>query len=303
LKSLNKALLLFIFIFSFVVGCAGAPEEELPEVTATPRPTPIITPTPEVPDFDQIECSHFWRLPDCHTPRYCLDCGEISAGPTPHEPAGGNFQQPPVCILCGDIVGEVLPPNFTTLGFQINTTFGRSYDFLTVTSEEPTIATTGTVSLLFVDIFETEEGYPRVPGHQFIRARIMMLFDDESAREHGYMYIIGHVDYYSMNLNDPSLPFDELAESDIEGFRISNRTLNLNGEEREYFIRYEEIMSTWVDGVAHVMREYTFIVPIGYDGMVIYLSNAANWRAGGNRILSDNIDNNTLFFRLVGQTG
>lgn len=299
MKSLNKSLFLFILIIFLLVGCAGAPDEEIPAPTATPTPRPTPTIIPDISDFAPLECRHFWRIPDCHTPRYCLDCGEISAGPTPHEPTEANFQQPPICILCGDIVGEVLQPNFTALGFQVNATSGRSYDFLTVTNLEPTIPTMGTVSLLFVDIFEAAEGYPRIRGHEFIRAKIMMIFDDEYAREYGSMYIIGHVDYYSMNLNDPSLPFDLLVESDIEGFRISNRTLNINGEERNYFLKYEEIMNTWVDGVAHVTREYTFLVPTGYDGIIIYLSNAANWTESGNRVISDDIDENTLFFRLV----
>jgi len=299
LKALIKSLFLLIFILFLAVGCA----EEIiePEVTATPRPTPIPTPEAVLPDFDTIECRHFWRIPDCHTPRYCLDCGEISAGPTPHEPTEANFQEPPVCMLCGDVVGEVLQPNFTTLGFEINTTFGRSYDFHTVTSSDASITTVGLVSLLFVDVFETEEDYPVLPGYEFIRARIMMIFDDEEAVEYGYMYIIGHVDYYSMNLNEQSVSFVNLPESDIPGFRTSNRTINLNGEEREYFIRYEEISTAWVDGVAHVVREYTFLVPRGYDGIIVYLSSAALW-TDHSRVVGDNIDENTLFFRLVAQT-
>ena len=302
MKALTKSLFLLIFVLFLVVGCADEIIE--PEVTATPRPTPRPTPAPEIepPDFEIIECRHFWRIPDCHTPRYCLDCGEISAGPTPHEPTEANFQEPPVCTLCGDVVGDVLEPNFTVLGLQINATSGRSYDFHTVTNLDPSITTVGTASLLFVDILESLEDLPTKPGYEFIRATIMLIFDDEEANQYGYGYIIGHVDYYTINLNEQSVAHLQLPESDIPGFRTSNRTINLNGEEREYFIRYEEISTAWVDGAAHVIREYTFLVPIGYDGIVVYLSSAALW-TDHSRIISDNIDENTLFFRLVAQTG
>lgn len=304
MKSTAKSLLLLTIMIFLAVGCAQTPDEETFEPEITPTPTPRVTPTPEpeIPIDPLPECFHFWSLPDCHTPIFCLDCGEIGGEPTPHEFTEANFQQPAICKLCGDIYGGVLEPNFTALGFEINTTPGRWVDFHTVTNLDSETETVGTVILLHIDIFETAPDYPRKVGYEFIRARLMMIFDDEAAASYGYKYVIGHVDYYSMSLTDPSVPFEYLLESNYEGFKISNRTINFHGQEREYFVRYEEIRSAWAEGVAYVEREYTFLVPAGYDGIVIYLSSAANWTEYESRIMSDNIDENTLFFRLTTQT-
>ena len=296
MKTNVKFLLLLVTILFLTVWCSEEPDIEVAEPTPAPIRTP--RPEPEVTDTAPPECNHFWRLPDCHTPRYCLDCGEISEGPTPHEPTEANFQDRSYCMLCGDMLGDVLEPNFLSLGLNINTTLGRSFDFQTVTYLDTEVETVGSVTLLFVNIFEYEADLPQIGGYEYIRARFMMTFDDESAAESGFRYIFGHIDFYNMSMNDPSLPIALLSESGIPGFMISNRTLNFHGIEREYFVRYDEISTTWENGVAVAIREYTFLVPIGYDGVVIYLSSGANL-AAADRVMGDNINDNTLFFRLV----
>ena len=296
MKTNAKFIILLVITLLLFVGCSEEPDIEDLE----PTPSPARTPRPELgtPDVTELPCNHFWRIPDCHTPRYCLDCGEVSEGPTPHEPTEANFQDRAYCIICGDVLGDVLEPNFLALGFTINTTLGRSYDFQTVTFLDLEVETVGTASLLFVNVFEYEADFPRIAGYEYIRARLMMTFDDESAAELGYRYIIGHVDFYNMSLDDPALPTELLSESGIPGFMISNRTLNFHGVEREYFVRHDEISTTWDNGVAVAVREYTFLVPAGYDGIVLFLSSAATW-VDGDRVIGDNINEGTLFFRLV----
>jgi len=296
LKTKAKFVIILAITLIFSTGCSEEPDNETVEPTRTPMRSPETD--REVSDVPAPPCNHFWRLPDCHTPRYCLDCGEISEGSTPHEPTEANFQDRAYCTLCGDILGDVLEPNFSALGFSINTILGRSFDFQTVTFLDSEVETVGSAVLLFVNVFEYESGFPQVDGYEYVRARLMMTFDDESAAELGYRYILGHVDFYNMNLDDPALPINLLSESGIPGFMISNRTLNFHGVEREYFVKYDEIMTTWEDGSAVAIRELTFLIPTGYNGIILYLSSAANW-ADDDRVIGDNINESTLFFRLV----
>ena len=209
-----------------------------------------------------------------------------------------NFQEAPRCELCGEFYGEPLEPRFITYGFQINTSQGRPYQYSTITSQDETLETSGVATLLFVDIFSSSVDYPRVDGYEYIQARFMITFEDEYARSYGFRYLSGQLDYYYMDLEEPVLPFDAMRESDFPGFKVAARTLNFYGREYDYFLKHSEIQREWVGDVVHLVFEYIFLVPVGYSGIVVYLSNAANWSDAPGRALSDNLDEYTLFFRL-----
>ena len=286
--------LIIIFITSLVVlsACSDA---ELVEPEPTPRPTP---PPPILVDYEP-ECYHFWKNPDCQNPYTCYDCDETEGEPLEHEWTEPNYQEAATCIDCGEIDGEPLEPMFLYHGYRINTTSGRPFDYLTITNRDPTMTTTGIATLLYIDIFESDDDdYPIMTGYEYIRARIMIITEDENARRNGLQSMTGHIDYFDFDPNEAAVIHNDLYNSSIPDFKIGNSTLNYFGEEYQYYIKHTRIQDVWADRMLYLVIEYTFLVPVGYDGIVVYLSNAANWTEDRNRVISDNFDDDTLFFRL-----
>jgi len=285
-------LLILILLLLFSTGCNESNiDEPIPEAPRTPSPTPAVyQPDPE--------CDHFWRNPDCDNPYICFDCDETKGYPLEHIWLPANFQEGPICELCGVTGGDPIEPNFLVHGYRINTTSGRPYDYKTITSQNPNLTTIGTATLLYIDVFESDDGYPAKRGYEYLVARIMITFDDENSRVHGFTYITGQLDYFGFNPNEDAIAHTDLPDSDIKGFKIANRKLNFFAEDYEYYIRHQQFQNEWVGDISYVVLEYAFLVPAGYDGIVVYISNAANWSDSTSRVLSDNFDSDTLFFRL-----
>jgi len=294
IKRVLVLTLILLLLLSY--GCDSA------DISEEPTPRPAVTATPPVLIEDEPECSHFWKKPDCFNPFICYDCDEEEGVPLEHVWLPANFQTGPVCELCGEIGGEPTQPNFLRYGYRINTTSGRRYDYKTITSENPDLTTIGTAILLYIDIFESYEDYPAKVGYEYIVPRIMIIFDDENARDHGFTYITGHLDYFGFDPEENAIAHVDLQDSDIKGFKTGNRMLNFFGEDYEYYLRHTQHQNEWVGDTSYIVLEYAFLVPAGYDGMVIYISNAANWSDSTSRVLSDNFDDDTLFFRLRTQS-
>jgi hypothetical protein len=112
----------------------------------------------------------------------------------------------------------------------------------------------------------------------------------------------GQVDFYSFDPDETPVSHNNLADSEIEGFKIANRMLNFYGENYEYYVKYDVVQNEWVGTIAYVVRDFIFLLPSGYDGIIVYFSNAGIWTDTDNRTMSDNFDNNTLFFRVATRT-
>jgi hypothetical protein len=173
---------------------------------------------------------------------------------------------------------------------------------MTITNPEAEEPTVGIASLLYIDFFESDTDYPEKDGYEYIVARFMITFEEENALEHGFLFMAGQLDFFGFNPNEAAIGHENLGNSNIDGFKVANRTLNYFGEDFEYFIRYSLILSELVGDIWYVVFEYAFLVPAGYDGIIVYISNANNWSEATRRVISDNFDDDTLFFRLRRQT-
>ena len=293
----SATTVIIIALLLFVSGCSvDITEESAPESA----PTPTVRPLPEY--VSEFECLHFWKDPDCFNPYICYDCDETRDQPLEHIWTVANFQEPSFCEICGETDGDPVEPEFLRHGFRINTTAGRPIEYKTITNQDPDITTVGEATLLFIDIFESDTGYPEKPGYEYVVARLMITFDDEDARENGFQYMTGQLDYFGFDPDEKVIAHDDLTDSEFDDFKIANRTLNFFGEDYRYFIKYEQVENIWVRETSYVVLEYVFLVPAGYDGIVVYISSAANISDSTDRKLSDNFDNDTLFFRLRTQT-
>ena len=164
------------------------------------------------------------------------------------------------------------------------------------------MTTVGEATLLYVDIFESGTGYPGKRGYEYIVSRFMITFDDEPAQTNGIKRLTGQLDFFGFDPDEEAIEFGELEDSDISGFKKASRELNYFGINYEYYMNHSQIQNVWVGDILYLELEYAFLVPAGYDGIVVYISNAVNWSETRYRTLSDNFDNETLFFRLRAQT-
>ena len=287
--------IILILSLLFIAGCSDTGVDET-------EPEPIPTPLPPVLIDYEPECYHFWKSPDCLNPSTCYDCDETDGEPLEHIWTVPNFQEAAECIVCGQTDGEPLEPKFLANGLRINTTSGRPFDYETITTRNPSLSTTGIASLLYINIFEEDEDYPAMDGYEYISARFMITTEDEVARVNGFQSMTGHVDYFGFDPNEAAIIHNDLRDSHIDDFKIASRTLNFFGEEYPYYIKHTRVQDVWVSRILYLVIEYTFLVPAGYDGIVIYLSNAGNWTDESHRVISDNFDNDTLFFRLRAQS-
>jgi len=285
-----------IFFFFLLPGCSE-PDAAEPVPAFSPATTPPPRNEPE-PD----ECNHFWKEPDCQNPSACFDCGEVSGSALAHVWTLENFQEASFCVNCGETNGEPLEPLFLRHGLRVNTTAGRAFKYMTITNPEPEEPTVGIASLLYIDFFESDTGYPAKEGYEYIVARFMITFEEDNAREHGFQFMTGQLDFFGYDPAETAISHEDLSDSDIDGFKIASRTLNHFGKDVPYFIRYRLILSELVGDIWYVVFEYAFLAPAGYDGIIVYISNAANWSDASNRAISDNFDYDTLFFRLRRQT-
>jgi len=290
------ALLCFIIFMTLLYGCSNGEVEE-------PEPTPRPTPAPPILTDYEPECYHFWRDPDCQNPYTCYDCDETDGEPLEHTWTEANFQQASECLVCGEIDGEPIEPEFISHGFRINTTAGRPFDYLTITNRDPSMVTTGEATLLYIDIFESDDDdYPYMSGYEYIRARFMITSEDENARRNGLQTMTGHIDYFTFDPKEEAVIHSDLHDSSIPDFKVAGRTLNFFGEDYQYYIKHSRVQDVWAGSILYLVIEYTFLVPIGYDGIIVYLSNAGTWTESRNRVISDNFDDDTLFFRLTTRT-
>jgi len=174
--------------------------------------------------------------------------------------------------------------------------------YKTITNKDPDLETVGVATLLYIDFIDSDEGYPAKEGYEYAVTRIMITFEDENSQANGYQYMTGQTDYFVFDPDEPAVAYDDFRDSSIPGFKIVNRLLNYYGETYEYYIKHSQVQNEWVGGISYVVLEYTFLIPAGYDGIVVYITNAANWSDASNRVLSDNLDADTLFFRLRKQS-
>jgi len=291
----TRLLAAFIVLLLFIAGCS-----DIEPIEPEPEQRPALTPPPTAEP--EVECDHFWKNSDCFNPYICYDCDETKGTPLEHYWSEANFQEASYCVNCGEINGDPVEPNFISHGLRINTTAGRPFRYKTITNPSPVTETVGLATLMYIDIFESDNDHPYKRGYEYIVARFMLTFMDEDTGSRGFSYMTGQLDFFGFDPDEGAVAHEDLQESDVPGFRKANRKLNFFGRDHDYFIRYTQIQSERIGNTWYVVFEYSFIVPAGYDGIVIYVSNAVTWSDSRNRVLSDNFDNDTLFFRLRTQT-
>jgi hypothetical protein len=228
---------------------------------------------------------HSWSKATCHTPATCF-CGETYGKPLPHDLTSANFQQASVCIVCGDEVGEKLPPRFPAYGFTVFHDRYVEHTYINVGYTNPNVTTTGTITATGFKITEGESDLEPMEGFEWRIMRFHMEFACENAMNYGVFVASFGLCYHS---------FYAGRYHDL----IYEETVRIN-----FYGEYVDVLSRTVWHMPKIQSnritsevDRAYRVPVGYDGIIVAWYNDANYMSGWET-LTDLFDENTLFFRM-----
>jgi len=185
-------------------------------------------------------------------------------------------------------------------GFTQFMEVGVPYPYTNQCYDNEAYETTGEVTVVSYEIFESAEGYAPLEGYEWRVAEIQIRFFDDNAWNYGiYAPRINLEDYYNTKLHDDS---SELVE-EAETYNQYRYTIIHNGQEMDaYCFGNVGSWSDWTtneDGTHEATYTYAveFLVPIGYDGCVVGARDRrVEWPDGA--YITDLDPDDFLLFRL-----
>ena len=161
-------------------------------------------------------------------------------------------------------------------GFTQFMEVGVPYPYVTATSDDPAITTTGEAIVTSYEIFEEAEGYAAEEGYEWRVVKMEVRFYDENTGKYGCSIKTNMEDYYNTKLHDDT---NEVVE-ETDDYEQACYTVIHNGQEMDAYEFYNYLVwSDWYTGEAGndeiiCYLQWDFLVPIGYDGCVVGLRNA-----------------------------
>ena len=224
---------------------------------------------------------------------------EITEPEHEHAWTEANYQEPEICTECGETGDGPIPPGFLSSGFSLSS-HNTQYDYKTATYLDINVETIGQVTLTDVRIIEGDDKREAKEGYEWQIAQIKIELGDAAANQYGTRTreLIG-LDYYDFDLDDTANDFEEIGSDEAE----ESYTVNFYGVDYEVECYSDTLRGEWVgnspNAVYNLEMEYSFLVPVGYDGVLIAVYNAGNFTEGADEVpLEDLLDQDTLWFRL-----
>lgn len=307
LKSITLAVILILSILFAITACAddGNLTVAVPEPTVTSTPPIESTPAP-TPEPVELPHEHIWQ--------------------------DANFQQPQMCIECGETEGEPLTPRFVEYGFTISE-HGVQVPYITISRNAPENNNIVDATVIVTDfsIYDTFglieiidmgndgimvsgtysdlsdlEGWRDGEFEQFISS----LLEDGAILDPEFEWRVitfevnftGDVAYrHGFNYTHGFVDyysidlFSDAPMGAIAG-EFSSFTVNFNGNDYECK-RIHSRFGGWNGNTATIYLIYNFFVPVGYDGVVMAFANA-DYVSNDTLTLADLIDEDTVFFKV-----
>ena len=185
-------------------------------------------------------------------------------------------------------------------GFTEFMEVGVPYAFTNQCYENEDYDTTGEITVVSYEIFESAEGYEALEGYEWRVVTVEARFFDDNAWDYGISRPgTNSEDYYNVKLHDDTI---ELVE-ETDTYYQSRYTIIHNGQEMDAYSFYNYgSWSGWsTDEAGNHESTYTqtwdFLVPIGYDGCVVgFRSLRVEWP--DDAYITDLNPDDFLLFRL-----
>lgn len=153
-------------------------------------------------------------------------------------------------------------PDFVSNGYVCDMQIDVEYPYTTVCYENNHYITTGAVMLNDYQTIISDSTHEEKDGYEWKIVTFQFEFTDDNAWNYGYLFGTFNTNYYNVNI-----PL-ELVKEDKSG-NLYKQTVEYNGTKTEIYSRsYSDTF--WVDNhyaVGIMVQE--FLVPIGYDGIVV----------------------------------
>lgn len=230
---------------------------------------------------------HSWTDATCSSPKTCSACGATEGNTLEHSLTEANYQSAATCAVCGETVGEPLQAAFEEYGIICNAEENVEYDYISICSSDSSKETVGTVVFSDYNTFTSDESHPAKEGYEWKTVTITQTFSDNNANNYGCVGFAPSFDYYS------GVDFETIGN-----------TLTYNGTEyAECEVHWSSLKSKWEGQTYCSITQFDFLVPIGYDGIVIASINWANcadnpWVNDSVPAYIDDIDEDSILFRL-----
>ena len=240
---------------------------------------------------------HEWKDPTCLDPRTCVTCGGTEGAPLGHDAPEANYQDPSVCTACGVQLADVLEPAMERHGITQFAELGVTYPYTTVCNYNKDLLTTGTATFIEYNIFEAYGEWPAVEGYEYRQVVVEIVVSDQNAKSYGTAPDYNIEDYYDIDLLGDSLYYDEEA-----GCSVYNISYHGELAEVRHWVDYDWSGWHWdSDRGAKIDRCYTtatYLVPVGYDGVVYGVYNGKIVWEDGLHIYDIYTPEDFLLFRL-----
>lgn len=224
--------------------------------------------------------AHTWVEATCAEPKHCSVCGETEGKTLEHTLTEANYQQAATCEVCGESVGEPLQADFEKYGLVCNAKVDTPITFFVPDYDTNELTARSEVTFSDYKIFQSDDKHKAVDGYEWRAVTATAI------SQNGKLAWTGS-DYYNV------AAFDNYEEHEIG----CAYTVNYNGiDYTECYTDYEEMQNEWNRDVLAVQCRFFFLVPIGYDGRIIYFYNYNNTENGN--YINDLADENAVIFRL-----
>lgn len=233
---------------------------------------------------------HEWQEADCTEAKRCLRCGETEGEPLGHAFTEPNYQDASVCTRCGAAGESVLTPAFERFGLCCTAGSGVSCEYVTCTREDSGVSVRGQVTFTELPAEGKPVNLEELEGYEWRCVGISMSFGGRDALLKGVRWSCVDEDYYDIELHDASC---FALDGGSDGF-----TVNFHGVDYPDCVRsYEYDNGHWDANIYYVDCVEWFRIPVGYDGVVVGVRDAAMpWVEGGH--IYDAVNENAVFFRL-----
>ena len=279
--------------------------------TAEPTAEPAAEPVHE----------HTWAEATCTEPRTCTECGETEGEPLGHDLQPADYWSPGICLRCGVELAPVLTPDFELRDLSVNMELGETASYVTVCGpDSPESVTVGKATVTRYDIMASGEDVESIPGktwtlpekdgYEWRIFSIEIVFSDENAQQYGMNIKTAYTDYYviepwvdegteeASHNGSTHQHSSRVAWSEDNSWYEGSFDVTYRGEEYACRRVYDGGFDDWNAGSRTFHLTEAVQVPVGYDGYVFILYDAAHGAAGTDwTYVYDMADEDTLFFR------
>jgi len=202
------------------------------------------------------------------------------------------------CLLCFKDEGDPLTPGFVEHGMKADKKPATAYPYVTIGFDQPE-KTIGEVTLKEVSVTDSFKDNAALDGYEFLSANFVVTFSDSVAQSNGARWTYSNLDFYTFDPAAAIVYYSDLKDSEIPGFTVGSKPINYYGIDWDIHISFDA-NSAWSGNSLNLTLNYTFMVPVDYDGVIITFTNSALILDKDNLKTGDLLDDDSLFFRLRG---